>query len=136
MAFRIVLLDPAGKLQRFPATRYWKLFDHESGGRVPECAGDWARFAEAVVELVDRKPVRIVRAGFYRFKIEADGRPDANSFQEQMRLAVATLGGRQAEGNLLSHEGLWANQALRDRFQWKPTPFQARRIRRLLMGEA
>jgi hypothetical protein len=134
MAVRIVLVDPGGRMARFPVSRYRRLFERDSRERVRECAGGWARFAEAVVELVDRKPIRIAHIGFHQFKIGADGRPNPSSFDEQLRLAIGTLGGPRSEGNLLSDEGLWAKKALKDRFRWTPTPFQVRTIRRLLLA--
>lgn len=134
MAIRVVLVNPKGKITRYPISRYWKLLEPEGGESIPECAGDWAKFAEAVVEMMGRKPVRIAHVGYHRLKIADDGRPDPGAMHEELTLAVGTLGGTRSDGNLLDGHGLWSQKRLHDRFKWRPTPFQARLIRRLVLG--
>jgi hypothetical protein len=134
MAIRVVLVDPKGKITRYPISKYWNLLEPGLGESIPACAGDWAKFAEVVVEMMDRQPLRIAHIGYHRLKIGDDGRPDPGELHEELALAVGTLGGTQTEGNLLDGHGLWSQKRLNDRFKWRPTPFQERMIRRLVLS--
>lgn len=133
---RVLLLDSRGRPKRYPVSRYGRLLETDSQERIPECAGGCARFVEAVVETVNRKPLRVIHVGFHQFRIGSDGLPDRRSLEDQLRLGIESLGEQRMDGNLLCNEGLWAKKAFHDRYKWRPTPFQARLIRRTLLEKA
>ncbi len=61
-AIRFVILDPSGEVIRFSYARFQRLFSRPPHDKLPEFAGKRIRAAEIVVELRNRRPVRILRA--------------------------------------------------------------------------
>ena len=80
---RIFLLDERDGLYRLANTRFAKMLRDPQAHPFPLFAGQRVRMAGASVQLVDRKPIRLVRLTFGFLRFDKEGRFDSNAFQQQ-----------------------------------------------------
>ena|ERR1700674_372400 len=83
---RLFILDQNDGLHRLPSRWFSEMLRAPSSRPVPHLAGQRVRFAEAIVELVERKAVRIVRLQCGYVTFDQHGVLD---YQEFSKRAVA-----------------------------------------------
>ncbi len=134
VGFRVLVVGKDGVLRRFPWARYRRLYNQPASEGLPEFAGQWVRFVDLVVELEDRRPMRILRTFYVRMKMDPEGRPDPKEMDAVMRLSMESADfGVGADPSIIEGSHHWARKKLEERFRWKPTPFEERTIRRMVL---
>lgn len=64
LSIRIFIVEDDDTIKRLPLARYERLFTRDSDERLSEYAGQRVRYALIVVDLVNRRPVEIVKDEF------------------------------------------------------------------------
>jgi hypothetical protein len=75
-SIRHILVDQNDAVIRLSNHLFQRLWDNSQGDTLPQFAGCRVRWAEAVVELQDRKPVRMLRVVFCYLYFDHQGRLD------------------------------------------------------------
>jgi hypothetical protein len=83
LALRVLLIDRSNRVRRFSIASFDEMRRNPARNRYPEFAGKRVRTVEAVVQLVDRKPTRVVRMTFDFFTFDRDGCFDSDTFERQ-----------------------------------------------------
>lgn len=87
---RTFLIARDDTLWRLSSTKFNRMLRDSTSHSLPVFAGQRARMASVVVELVARTPVRVVRNTFSMLTFDAEGRIDASRF-EKHQFALAEL---------------------------------------------
>jgi hypothetical protein len=98
LSLRQLLVDQTDRIHRIGIDKFIQMQRDPSRHRFPAFAGQRIRTAEAVVQLVDRKPTRMVRMTFDIFTFDHAGRLDTEAFERQQisRFQVHMNSGRGA----------------------------------------
>src|SRR6202011_2931263 len=80
---RTFLIARDDTLWRLSSTKFDRMLQDPAGHCLPAFAGQRARMASVVVELVARSPVRVVRNTFSILTFDAEGRIDPGRFEKQ-----------------------------------------------------
>ena len=80
---RRFIVDDEGKLVRLRNTIFERLLRDPQHHTMPALAGQRVRMAEILVQLADRRPIRVVRRVYYVVSFDEAGRLDTTRFQEQ-----------------------------------------------------
>ena len=80
---RTFLIARDDTLWRLSSTKFERMLRDPAGNCLPDFAGQRARMATVMVELVARKPVRIVRNTFSILSFNAEGCIDSSRFEKQ-----------------------------------------------------
>ncbi|MGT2455485.1 hypothetical protein ACU4GI_20555 [Cupriavidus basilensis] len=70
-------------LWQLPSTKFERMLQEPANHCLSTFAGQRARMADVVVELVAREPVRVVRTTFSMLTFDAEGRLDPGAFERQ-----------------------------------------------------
>ena len=81
LALRMLLVDPSDRIHRFGIAKFDEMRRNPARHRYSQFAGQRVRTVEAVVQLVDRKPTRVVRMTFDIFTIGVFHTRNANGFR-------------------------------------------------------
>jgi hypothetical protein len=73
VAFRHFLLDREDALYRLPSASLDRMLQFTTRHRLPRFAGQRVRTAEVVVEMLNGKPLRVVRSVFNMLTFQSDG---------------------------------------------------------------
>ena len=135
MAMRIFIVDREDRAKRFTWSRFARLYEREGCEPLVGFRDEWVRFAEMVVALENRRPVRLLRTLYPQIKVGADGKPDPKEMDDQFRLSVGVIEPVWADdsGVLMGHPS-WAKKKLADRYRWEPPPFLERTLRRMALA--
>jgi hypothetical protein len=83
LSSRMLLVDPSDCIHRFSIAKFDEMRRNPARHRYPQFAGQRVRTVEAVVQLVDRKPTRVVRMTFDIFTFDHVGCFDSDTFERQ-----------------------------------------------------
>ena len=77
---RRFIVDEEGKLVRLRNSIFERLLRDPRHYTMPALAGQRVRMAEILVQLVDRRPIRVVRRVYYVVSFDEAGRLDTTRF--------------------------------------------------------
>ena len=90
---RRFIVEDEGSLVRLKNTLFDRLLRDPKHHTMPALAGQRVRMAEILVQLADRRPIRVARRVYFIVQFDEAGRLDTARFQEQQwALAESTLG--------------------------------------------
>lgn len=122
---RIFLVDENDTVRRFPLSRFERLRRADPEDSLPEFAGKRVRFALAVLELADRRPVEVIRLEYFLLSFDSKGYMDRRERQKQKELGanmVAPYSDQTTEGSVVDAKHRFAKKKFADRYTWTPTP--------------
>lgn len=129
------LLDQNDRLYRLPNTKFAQMLRDPARHSFPHFAGHRARVADAIVELIRREPVRVIRITFDILTFDDEGCFDPRIFGEQ-QLARAEFATGQAiavpDGDTNVVDA--ANQFVAQGSRWAPSKALARAIDDAALG--
>jgi len=88
ISLRIFLVNDDDSIQRLALSRYDRLLERDPKERLPQYAGERVRYALAVVDLVDREPVEILRIQYSYLSFDSEGRIDPAEGEREARLLL------------------------------------------------
>jgi hypothetical protein len=104
--------------------RYERLHNHDPEERLLKYAGQRVRYALMVVDLVNRRPVEIVRNEFGFLFFDDEGRLKASEHEKEESLAfdmLTPLFSDQKNNRVIDARHKFAKKRYFDNFSWKPT---------------
>ena len=129
------LLDQNDRLYRLANTKFEQMLRDPASHRLPRFAGRRIRMADAIVELVDRVPTRVIRITFDILTFDDEGRFDPSTFERQqfarVELALAPVIA-QSDGAVTVVDA--ASRFIAQGGRWAPSRTLARRIDEAALG--
>ena len=125
MGTRIFLVDHHDTVRRFPLSRFERLRREDPEDSLPEFANKRVRFALAVLELADRRPVEVTRLKYFLLSFDSKGYLDRSERQKQMKLGasmVTPYDEQTTGGSVIDARHHFAKKKFADRYTWTPTP--------------
>jgi len=122
---RHLLIDQNDAVIRLSNRVFQRLWDNSQGDTVLQFAGCRVRWAEAVVELQDRKPVRMLRVVFSYLYFDHQGRLDRNKVMKDAALKMeAGIGSilPMKSGSVIHASARFAARRRNHQAIWKPSP--------------
>jgi hypothetical protein len=134
---RIFIVKEDDSLQRLTLKRYNRLIKGHPDEDLMQYAGKRIHYALIVLEMINRKPAKILMAEYSYLTFDSKGRPDAGEREKAARLAMDTLEpilpGKKS-GKVIDVKDRFAKKRFDDRFLWKPTPEIETAIQRAIFG--
>ncbi len=121
---RVFFVNEDETLKRIPLTRYERLLGADPEVRFKEYAGKRVRYALAVLEFVNRKPVEIVSIQYSILSFDPAGHIDAGELEKEMKLGFKMLQPLTANfdfPNVIHAEDRFAMKSFHDRYTWTPS---------------
>jgi hypothetical protein len=109
-------------------------------GRLPTDPEGFVRYAQVVVNLVDRRAVEVLHVGFFQYRALKNGRLDRRHFREIMATVLeAAFGWLQLDApqpGVVAAEHKFAKRRLEHLSTWKPTSEELSMLRDLVNHKA
>jgi len=125
VGLRIFIIDDGNSIKRLPQTLYERLLRRDHEESFPQYAGKRVRCAEATVQLVNRKPVAILRIVYLVLSFDAEGRIDLAEKRKGRRLAMEAyplLPEERGSPQVIDASHRFAKKHYERVYKWKPTP--------------
>jgi hypothetical protein len=135
---RTFLVAAGDTLWRLSTSKFDRMLRDPASHRLPAFAGQRARMANVVVELVASEPMRVIRTTYSVLAFDAEGRLDPGRFEKQ-QFALA----ESVVAPVIASSADQSNQPVVDataRFiaqggRWSPSPALARAIDEAALGQ-
>jgi hypothetical protein len=124
-SIRQILVDQNDRVIRLSNRLFQRLWDNSHGAALAQFAGCRVRWAEAAVDLKDRKPVGILRMVFGYLYFDHQGRLDRDKVMKDSALKVeAGMGsiGPRKSGSVIHASSRFAARRRDHEAIWKPGP--------------
>jgi hypothetical protein len=125
LSVRIFLFDDDDTMRRLPLSRYERLVRRDPKESIPEFAGKRVRYAEVIVELLNRKPVGILRIVYFILSFDSEGRVDPDELEKEKQIAFDVLPpvtNHDPAASLVDAAHRFAEKRYDDKYRWTPTP--------------
>jgi hypothetical protein len=102
-------------------------------------AGDdgFVRYAEVLVEVVERRAVKVLRTDFHQVRVGDDGRRDPDHESETMAAVAGMLSGSQPLApDVINAEATFAKRRYERLNTWQPTADDLAKLRELVNAKA
>ena len=138
-AVRVLFIDERSHVRLLSLKRVGRLVRREPGERIPELAGEYARFAFATLELFGCSAVDLRRIDYVRIPFDRGGRVDLRESERAVRLLteshVSVPASRMRQDTrVLDARPLVARSRYEREFKWRPTRDEEEAILRQLLG--
>lgn len=135
MSVRTILLDSGDQIFLLPNTVFRKMLTDPEAHPLKQFAGQCVRCAEVIVELQNRRPVRIVRVSYVLLRFNPEGVLDrARIEQETVAVLSEALFGSRQEDEAVSNVVDATNRFIVRGGRWRPDADLTRAIHDAAMG--
>ena len=124
LSIRVFIVEDGDTIKRLPLTRYERLINRSPDERLLEYAGKRVRYALIVVDLVNRRPIEIVRDEFGFLDFDDEGRFIEPHYEKEEILAFDLLDpflSDQTNSQVIDARHKFAKKRYFDKFSWTPT---------------
>lgn len=135
---RVFFVNEDETLKRIPLTRYERLLGADPEVRFQEYAGKRVRYALAILEFVNRKPVEIVSIQYSILSFDPSGRIDAGELEKEMKLGFKMLQTSTADlysPNVINAKDRFAMKRYHDQYTWTPSSEVERAVVEAIFGK-
>ena len=124
LSIRIFIVEEDDTIKRFPLARYERLHKRDPDERFLKYAGKRVRYALIVVDLVNRRPIEIVKDEFGFLFFDDEGRLKVSEHGKEESLALDMLDplfSDQTNSRVIDARHKFAKKRYFDKFSWTPT---------------
>ena len=135
LSCRTFLLDQDDALNCLPNTKFEQMLRNPTSHRLARFAGARVRMTEVIVELLDRRPIRVVWTTFSFLSFDDTGCFEARAFDRHQRArAELALAPQMAAPGRAGPVVDAANRFVAQGGRWVPSKTLARRISEAALG--
>ena len=124
LSIRIFIVEDDDSISRLPLAQYERLLKGDADERLPKYAGKRVRYALMVVDLVNRRPIEVVRDQFGFLEFDDSGRLKMAEHEEMESIAfdmLAPVLSEQTNTQVIDARHKFAKKSYFDKFSWKPS---------------
>ena len=124
LSIRIFVIEEDDTIKRLPLARYERLVKRDPNESLPKYAGQRVRYALIVVDLINRKPIEVVRDEYAYIEFDEEGRFKEPEHEKRESSALDMLDFfsiEQRDRRVIDARHKFARKRYFDKNRWKPT---------------
>ena len=124
LSIRIFIVEEDDTIKRLPLARYERLLRRDPDERLSRYAGKRVRYALIVVDLVNRKPIEVVKDEYAYLNFDDEGRLELSEHEQAESLAFDMLNFfslKQKDKRFIDARHKFAKKRYFDKYRWEPT---------------
>ena len=138
LSIRIFIVEDDDTIKRLPLARYERLLKRDPDERLSKYAGKRVRYALIVVDLVNRKPLEVVRDEYAYLEFDEEGRLKEPEFENEEVSAFDMLDFSSVEPQdrrVIDARHKFARKRYFDKHRWQPTDVIVTAIAEAIFGK-
>ena len=123
LSIRVFIVEDDDTIKRLPLARYERLLERDPDERLLEYVGKRVRYALIVVDLVNRRPIEILRDEFGFLDFDEDGRFKEPPYKKEESSAFDMLDFfslEQQDKRVIDARHIFARKRYFDKNRWEP----------------
>ena len=125
LSLKVFIVNDDDSIQPLALARYDRLFARDQSELIPSYAGKRVRYALVVVNLMNRKPIEILRIQYSYLSFDSEGMIDPTYIKEEIKLGFDILPPILKEPNtqpIIDARHRFAQKRFDRQYKWEPTP--------------
>ena len=138
LSIRVFIVEDDDSINRLPLAQYERLLKRGPDERLLKYAGKRVRYALLVVDLVNRRPIEIVRDQFGFLDFDDEGQLKIGEHEKKESLAfdmLAPILSDQTNSRVIDARHKFAKKSYLDKFSWEPTDEIIAAIAKAIFGK-
>jgi len=138
LSIRVFIVEDDDSIIRLPLAQYERLLKRDPNESLPKYAERRIRYALIVVDLVNRRPIEIVRDQFGFLDFDDEGRLKIAEQGKMESLAydmLAPILSDQTNSRVIDARHKFAKKSFLDKFSWTPTDEIIAAIAKAIFGK-
>jgi hypothetical protein len=124
LSIRIFVIEEDDTIKHLPLARYERLLERDPNESLPKYAGRRVRYALIVVDLINRRPIEIVKDEFAYLNFDDDGRLIISEHEKGESLAfdmINFFSPGQQDKRVINPRHKFAKKRYFDKYRWEPS---------------
>ena len=124
LSIRIFVIEEDDTIKHLPLARYERLLKRDPNESLPKYAGRRVRYALIVVDLINRRPIEIVKDEFAFLNFDDKGRLKTSEHEKEESLAFDMLGFtslEQQDKRVIDARHKFAKKRYFNKHRWEPS---------------
>jgi len=124
LSIRIFIVEDDDTIKRLPMIRFERLLNRDPNEKLSKYAGKRIRYALIVVDLVNRRPIEIVKNEFAYLNFDDEGRLEVSEHEQTESLAFDMLNFftlEQQDKRVIDARHKFSKKRYFDKYRWEPT---------------
>jgi hypothetical protein len=125
LSLKVFIVNDDDTILPLSFARYERLIARNSKEVIPQFAEKRVRYGLAVVDLINRKPIEIVKIQYSYLSFDSEGRIDSDFLKEESRLGLDILPPILKESNpqpVIDARHKFAQKRFDRQYKWEPSP--------------
>ena len=121
---RVFIVEDDNTIKRLPMIRFERLLNRDPNEKLSKYAGKRVRYALIVVDLVNRRPIEIVKDEFAYLNFDDEGRLELSEHEQAESLAFDMLNFfslKQKDKRVIDARHKFAKKRYFDKYRWEPS---------------
>jgi transposase len=124
LSIRVFIVEDDNTIKRLPMIRFERLLNRDPNEKLSKYAGKRIRYALIVVELVNRRPIEIIKDEFAYLNFDDEGRLEVSEHEQAQSLAFDMLDFfslEQQNKRVIDARHKFAKKRYFDKYRWEPS---------------
>jgi hypothetical protein len=124
LSIRVFIVEDDNTIKRLPMIRFERFLNRDSNEKLSKYAGKRIRYALIVVDLVNRRPIEIIKDEFAYLNFDDEGRLEVSEHEQAESLAFDMLDFfslEQQDKRVIDARHKFARKRYFDKNRWEPT---------------
>jgi transposase len=124
LSIRVFIVEDDDTIKRLPMIRFERLLNRDPNEKLSKYAGKRVRYALIVVDLVNRRPIEIVKDEFAYLNFDDEGRLELSEHEQAESLAFDMLNFfslKQKDKRVIDARHKFAKKRYFDKYRWEPS---------------
>ena len=138
LSIRVFIVEDDNTIKRLPMIRFERLLNRDPNEKLSKYAGKRVRYALIVVDLVNRRPIEIVKDEFAYLNFDDEGRLELSEHEQAESLAFDMLNFfslKQKDKRVIDARHKFARKRYFDKYRWEPSDETIAAISEAIFGK-
>ena len=138
LSIRVFIVEDDDSIKRLPLAQYERLLKRDPNESLPKYAERRIRYALIVVDLVNRRPIEIVRDQFGFLDFDDEGQLKIGEHEKKESVAfdiLAPILSDRTNSRVINARHKFAKKSFLDKFSWAPTDEIIAAIAKAIFGK-
>ncbi len=137
---RVFAVMNDGSIKKLANNKFYNLHRNDKQSAFPEFSNSKVKIAEFIVEMENRKPIRIINEFYNYFSFDEKGRINEEGFRVQLELlAKSFLKGDDdnkvsIKGNVIDAANIFLKKRIETQYKWHPDENMENRLYQKVFG--
>ena len=138
LSIRVFIVEDDNTIKRLPMIRFERMLNRDANEKLSKYAGKRVRYALIVVDLVNRRPIEIIKDEFAYLNFDDKGRLKISEHEKRESLAFDMLSffsQEQQDKRVIDARHKFAKKRYFNKYRWEPTDKLVAAIAEAIFGK-